>query len=281
MPPPGLRRAAAPLAAVVLALAASPAAAQSGGSAPSAGAPRSSEDPRPAGVCSPSRTPRLRCPDLIMRLPYNGYYRRSGARVLYHAANSIVNLGQGPAELYGYRSGLTGPMRAAQRIYGVDGRRYSFAAPATRVVFKYIPRQGPYWKWESAARFELWSVDSRGRRKDMVRTGPKLIYCLRDLVKRRFLPFAPASRRYPACSQDARRRSVTLGTSVGWADEYPASYHEQYIDVTGLRGRYIFVQRVDPLDGMRESDEDNNLSPEVVLNLPPPAPSPAPRRPGY
>ena len=76
-------------------------------------------------------------------------------------------------------------------------------------------------------------------------------------------------RHYPACNQDPRRRSITLGTSVGWADEYPASYYEQWIDVSGLRGRFAFLQRVDPLNGIRESNESNNVSPRVFLRLPP------------
>jgi hypothetical protein len=225
----------------------------------------------PPAVCDPARVPRLRCPDLVMRQPA-GYFVRAGGRIHYHAANSIVNIGQGPAEVFGYRSSSVGPMRAAQRIYGFNRRRYSFASPKARVVFKHIPygpAAGSYWKFENAARFELWSLDDDGELDEMVRTGPKLIYCLRDLAKRRFIPFAPLSRVYPGCNQDPRRRFVTLGTSVGWADEYPANYYEQYIDVTGLRGRYAFLQRVDPLDGIRESDERNNASPRVILQLPP------------
>jgi hypothetical protein len=39
---------------------------------------------------------------------------------------------------------------------------------------------------------------------------------------------------------------VTLGTSVGWSDIYPATYHEQWIDVTGLHGRFIYRLVADP-----------------------------------
>jgi hypothetical protein len=95
------------------------------------------------------------------------------------------------------------------------------------------------------------------------------------------MPFSPSFRRYPACNQDRRRRSITLGTSVGWADEYPASYYEQWIDVTGLQGSFVFLQRVDPLNGIRESDESNNVSPRVFVRLPPPTPDSGRTRPGY
>ena len=78
-----------PLSLALLALAAAPAAAQTGGSGPGATGPSASQpgsgDPAAAGVCRPTRTPRLRCPDLILRLPYQRYFRRSGSRILYHA----------------------------------------------------------------------------------------------------------------------------------------------------------------------------------------------------
>jgi Lysyl oxidase len=234
-------------------------------------------------ACRPDRVPRVRCPDLVLRTPYGRYFERAGGRIRYHAANSIVNRGQGPAELFARRRTSSGPMPSVtQRIYGFDGRRYDFPSPGARVVFKPIPVLGPYWKFDAAARFELWSADAQGNPRSLVRIGPKLVYCLRDLRRRLALQFSPPVRRYPACSQDPARRSVTLGTSVGWADEYPADYHEQWIDVTGLRGRFVFVQRVDPRNSIRESDETNNVSPRIILRLPPPRPSsPAPKRPGY
>ena len=267
------------LAASALALPAPAALGQTGGSA--LDSDRDDTERPGASACRASRSPRLRCPDLILRMPYGRYFRRSGARLLLQAGNSIVNMGQGPAEVFGQRSSGVGPMTVTQRILGADGRRYSFASPGARISFKFIPGQFGYWKFENAARFEIWTVDSQGRLVRMVRTGPKLIYCLRDLAKRALLPFAPTRRVYPACSQDPRRRSVTLGTSVGWADEYPPGYHEQYIDVSGLRGRFVFIQRVDPQNGIRESNEANNVSPRVFLRLPPPRPAPAPRGGGY
>jgi hypothetical protein len=60
---------------------------------------------------------------------------------------------------------------------------------------------------------------------------------------------------------------VRLGTSVGWSDVYPASYHEQWVDVTGLRGRFELVHIADPLDGVEELDETNNAA-GVTVRLP-------------
>jgi subtilase family serine protease len=72
---------------------------------------------------------------------------------------------------------------------------------------------------------------------------------------------------YPACNQNPRIERVVLGTSVGWSDIYPAGYPEQWIDVTGLRGRFAYVHIADPEDGIYESNEENNES-EVIVRLP-------------
>ncbi|MFL5821098.1 MAG: lysyl oxidase family protein [Solirubrobacteraceae bacterium] len=270
MPRPAARTLAPALGCLLAALAAAGAGAQTGGSPSGGGGSRAAGQ---SNACRPDRTPRLRCPDLILRMPYDRYFDRVRGRIRYRAGNSIVNQGQGPAELFAQRRTTTGPMTVTQHIYGFDRRRYDFPSPGARVIFKFIPVLGPYWKFENAARFELWSVDARGNLLRLVRTGPKFVYCLRDLRKRLFVAFSPPTFHYPACSQDPRRRSVTLGTSVGWADEYPASYYEQWIDVTGLRGRFVFVQRVDPLNRIRESNEANNVSPRVFLRLPPGTPT--------
>jgi hypothetical protein len=102
-----------------------------------------------------------------------------------------------------------------------------------------------------------------------VRVGPKLVYCLRDLNKRFSNRYSPARRHFPACSQNPNLQRRILGTSVGWSDDYPASYYEQWIDVAGQRGRFAFFHVVDPLNQLYESNENNNRSPIVYLDLPP------------
>ena len=56
----------------------------------------------------------------------------------------------------------------------------------------------------------------------------------------------------------------TLGTSVGWADIYPPTYPEQWIDVTGLRGCFAFTMTVDPQHLLFESNERDNTSQRLV-----------------
>jgi Lysyl oxidase len=210
----------------------------------------------------------LRCPDLQMSKPFGlrlDPFVRPGHLVL-RAGNSVNNLGAGPAELFGVRSGRS-TMRARQRIYKRRGGRLGIATGA-HLFFKPIPGQGHYWKFLHAAQFDLYRLDFRGRRIKHVKRGPKVSYCLRDLFhthpgKKR----SPGHRVYPACNQSARTRKVRLGTSVGWSDVYPPTYNEQWIDVTGLRGCFAYQQTADPRNGVYESNERNNSS-SVTVRLP-------------
>jgi len=53
---------------------------------------------------------------------------------------------------------------------------------------------------------------------------------------------------------------VTLGTSIGWSDIYPSDYDNQWINVTGLRGCYAYVLRLDPFNSLFELNKNNNVS---------------------
>ncbi|MEX1142752.1 MAG: lysyl oxidase family protein [Thermoleophilaceae bacterium] len=211
---------------------------------------------------------KLLCPDLVMARPFGltlDPFVWPG-RVVLRAGNSIDSMGRGPAELVGVRAGRY-TMRARQRIHRRDGRRVGIDTGA-RLLFKHIPGQTRYWKFEFAARFDLWRVDKRGRRTRRIRRGPKVSYCLRDLERSHpSLRRSPRSAVYPACNTSSATRRVTLGTSVGWSDVYPPHYHEQWINVTGLRGCFDYVHTADPRDGIYELNERNN-SAGVRIRLP-------------
>jgi hypothetical protein len=97
-----------------------------------------------------------------------------------------------------------------------------------------------------------------------VRSSPKLNYCLRDLDLTRSGKRSPSVRHYPGCNQDPYIHHVTLGTSVGWSDIYPADYDKQWINVAGLRGCFAFVMTVDPKGLLFESNENDNSSRRLV-----------------
>src|SRR5437763_5030 len=217
----------------------------------------------------------LRCPDLVMSAPFDLTIDRNTepGHVLLRASSSINNHGIGPLELRGHRRSSRS-MTVTQVIYRSSGRRAFFPTSAL-LGFKFVSgrRYGftypnfSYWKFRGAARSHLRSHDHENKAVKLIRFGPKLFYCFRDYVRTRPSGRTPSRAVYPACSQNPAQKRVTLGTSVGWSDVYPYTYPEQYIDVTGLRGRFAYVQVADPFNRIVESNELNNLS-ETFVQLP-------------
>ena len=209
-----------------------------------------------ANPCVGELAAELHCPDLQMAPPTDMYATGKGGKVLLHARNNIESRGEGPLEVRGRRT-LKRYMDVRQVIYEAGKGSRSFATDG-HLVFYDIPGQGPYWKFQGAAQFELWSTNPDGSRAALVRVGPKLNYCFRDLKRTRPSGRSPRNRVYPACSQDPGRQKRTLGTSVGWSDIYPADYYENWISVTGLSGCFEFVHRADPANVLFENKEGNN-----------------------
>lgn len=218
----------------------------------------------------------LRCPDLIMSAPTEMHLDRSThyGRVLLRAASSINNHGRGPFELRARRVG-----RHRWSVYqAIDDRRGRAHLFHTRAAleFKFVPGErygygnvggASYWKVKHPASFQLWSLGAHFKALALVRVGPKVAYCLRDLFRTAPTSLSPVGAVYPACSQGSQIRSDVLGTSVGWSDVYPYEYPQQWIDVTGLRGRFAFVQRADPDKLFFESNRRNDVS-ETYIRLP-------------
>lgn len=222
-------------------------------------------DQAPAPV-DPCHDPALQlvCPNLVMPPASRLTLRRTaGGRRLLEMDNYLVNEGPGRITIRGHRD-------ARYTMEGVQlvdrrGKRPLAMKTGAVVTWKYVDgTRGNYWKFRHAARFELWRLDARGYRTRLVGTSPKLDYCLRDLFRRRNGPRVPAGPQYGAYSQNLGAATVTLGISVGWADGYPFSYPQNWIDVTGLRGCYVIVQRADPYNHILETNEGDNTSHRVV-----------------
>ncbi|HEY7934357.1 MAG TPA: lysyl oxidase family protein [Solirubrobacteraceae bacterium] len=195
-------------------------------------------------------------------------------RVLLRATSSINNRGRGPLELRAHRT-KSHRMVVYQAIYDLHGRAHLFRTAAS-LAFKYVPGDryeygnvgaSSYWKLAHAAAFQLWSVDAHLHAVRLVRTGPKVDYCVRDLIRSHPSRRSPSAPVYPGCSQDRGIQRDVLGTSVGWSDVYPYEYPQQWIDVTGLRGRFAYVQIVDPNNHLRESNHRDDVS-ETYVQLP-------------
>jgi hypothetical protein len=230
------------------------------GAALLAGAPAMAAENPCAGPDAAS----LLCPNLRIGPPADLYVQASGGRRLLRATSDVRSRGRGPMEVRGQRSGWH-TMRTNQRIYRVGGGHLDVHSGATlhfTGVGAYFG--GSYWKVHQLARFELRRVGPEGKLGGVVRVGPKLNYCLRDLELTRPGRRSPDSRHYPGCNQNPYQDRVTLGTSVGWSDIYPADYDKQWINVAGLRGCFAFTMTVDPQQLLFESNEGDNSSQRLV-----------------
>jgi hypothetical protein len=223
------------------------------------GAARAAENP-----CAGPEAAGLLCPNLRIGPPSDLYLQAGGGRVLLRATSDVRSRGRGPMELRGQRSGPRS-MRTNQRIYRAGGGHIDVPSDATlhfTDVGAYFG--GSYWKVHQLARFELRRVGPHRKIGAVVRVGPKLNYCLRDLERTRVGHRSPENRHYPGCDQNPYQDRVTLGTSVGWSDIYPADYDKQWIRVGGLRGCFAFRMIVDPEQLLFESNESDNSSQRLV-----------------
>jgi hypothetical protein len=224
----------------------------------------------PANPCAGPEARQLLCPDLrvgpaedLFVEHESGTYGYGGGTHLY-AGNDIRSRGRGPMELRG-RLYKPNWMRANQAIYRVGGGVQIFPTDAQlhfySVGYEY---GGSYWKVHDPLSMEIWSLDEQRQPLARVRKGPKVFYCFRDLERTQAMKRSPHHRVYPACSQDPGRQRVRLGTSVGWSDIYPSTYDRQWVNVSGLRGCFAFVMRVDPQNLLYESSENNNRSVRII-----------------
>jgi len=210
----------------------------------------------------------LLCPNLRIAKPSELYVERTGdGHVLLRATSDVESRGRGPMELRGRRDGRRS-MRVNQRIYKAGGGHITVPS---RVSLRFTDVGsywgGAYWKVHQLAHFDLLRVRRDGSLGPVVRTSPKLNYCLRDLERTRPGRRSPANRHYPGCRQNPYIDRDVLGTSVGWSDIYPAAYSKQWIDVAGLRGCFIYRMTVDPKEVLFESNEADNTS-QVRVHLP-------------
>lgn len=230
-------------------------------------APAAASGAQVENPCDGAEARFLLCPNLKIAPPSELYVQTAGSQVRLRATSDVQSRGLGPMELRGRRDGPRS-MKTNQRIYKKGGGHITVPSGA-KLRFTYVGTYfgGSYWKVHQLATFELIRVLPDGTLGDVVRTSPKLNYCLRDLTRTQAGRRSPAGRVYPGCNQDPFRDRVKLGTSVGWSDIYPAAYHQQWIDVAGLRGCFVYRMIVDPREHLFESNENDNRS-QIRVRLP-------------
>jgi hypothetical protein len=195
-------------------------------------------------------------PDFDQRPPTDLQIAGGAGQWLLGFTSLVDNVGLGPGELVGVRKPGQARMNGTQRVRLSNGRVRTYDNVAQ---FRYT-NSPPHHHWHLMRfdSFELRDLDGRTIVRDR-----KSGFCLAD-------HWGIAPGRWPGrrphflgdCEQyhpEATR--VVMGTTPGYTDRYPAFFHGQNVDITGVpSGTYDLMHRVNAAMQLRELRYDNDTA---------------------
>jgi hypothetical protein len=195
-------------------------------------------------------------PDFDQRPPSDLQIAGGAGHWLLGFTSLVDNVGLGPGELVGMRKPGRPRMNGAQRVRLSNGKVRTYDDVAQ---FRYT-NSPPHHHWHLMRfdSFELRDLDGRTLVRDR-----KSGFCLAD-------HWGIAPGRWPGrrphflgdCEQyhpEATR--VVMGTTPGYTDRYPAFFHGQNVDITGVRaGTYDLLHRVNAAMQLHELRYDNDAA---------------------
>lgn len=204
---------------------------------------------------SPASAGADRLPDLRMAPLANFYTELSDGERRLRFQTIMTNEGAGPLEARGRRDNVNqAHLRTQQAIHDGSG---NVRLVDSRALMEYAADGHDHWHIQGVMLYQLWSADG------VVRRGTKVGFCFLDSYRYNLsLPGAPQQQVYPErlCG-DRGDLSNRMGLSVGWGDDYPASFAFQWIDITTLPpGDYTVQARADEQNWYLESNETNNCA---------------------
>jgi len=200
-------------------------------------------------------------PDLVQRPPSGLVVTRSPTgRWLLGFASLVDNRGPGVLWIRARRPRGSSVMDASQLLQ-LAGGGVRIVPGAGQLHYTVAP---PHFHWHLLhfVRFEL----RRTRDFKLLVRDRKSGFCLAD-----HYGIAPGMRHGPPrflgnCEQfHPEARSTEEGTSVGYTDRYPANFHGQNLDISGVpAGTYWLVHRVNSDFALRERRYDNDVASALV-----------------
>jgi hypothetical protein len=199
-------------------------------------------------------------PDLDQRAPRRLVVTSIGGRYKLGFESAVDNVGRGPLWIRATRAGRT--MTARQLVRVAEGGLESHVEAG---VLRYTwSSTHTHWHLIHFERYEL----RRASDFALVGRDRKSGFCLADHygTTRRLRPTRPFF--LGNCAQGVPgARTVEQGSSVGYTDRYPAHFHGQNVDLSGIpAGLYLLVHRANPDRWLRERNFDNNTA-SVRLRL--------------
>jgi Lysyl oxidase/WD40-like Beta Propeller Repeat len=195
-------------------------------------------------------------PDFDQRAPTGLTIAGGPGRWLLGFTSLIDNVGDGPSELVGVRPPGQKRMTVTQRVRLANGMVRTYRNVAR---FRYT-NSPPHHHWHLMRfdSFELRTPDGRLLVRDR-----KSGFCLAD-------HWGAAPGHWPGrrphylgdCDQfHPEATHVVMGTTPGYTDRYPAFFHGQNIDITGVpNGIYVLTHRVNASMRLRELRYDNDAA---------------------
>jgi hypothetical protein len=213
--------------------------------------------PGEGGSTAPERRP-----DLVQRTPSDVRTRETSRGFAIGFDSAVENHGDGPLRVNGRRFSGQRDMTADQLIKRTDG---SVARIRGIGTIRYTHSGGhDHWHHLFFDRYEL----RRASDHRLVRPDRKTGFCLGDRYDsdRSFASKPPRAVITGSCLlHEPGARSVAMGISVGYGDDYRAYLEGQSIDVTSLpAGRYELVHRVNGNRRLRETRYSNNAASVLV-----------------
>ncbi len=215
--------------------------------------------PKPTPKAKAKPDPNELLPDLDQRAPSGLAVAGWGGRYRLGFTSATDNVGRGPLWIRGGRQSARQPQMRADQVVELRSGRTRVVRGVGEIRFVNDP---PHHHWH-LMRFQRFELRRASDFKLLVRDR-KTGFCLGDhygLARSRVTGFR-APRFFGSCGQHERGRlSVEMGTSIGYTDRYPAHFHGQNLDLTGVpAGIYVLVHRANPSGAIRELRYDNNAA---------------------
>jgi hypothetical protein len=195
-------------------------------------------------------------PDFAQRPPSGLEIQQSGSRWQLGFTSLVDNIGLGPSLLVGVRPTGATRMIGTQRVLLSNGKWRTYD-DVTQFRYTNSPPHH-HWHLMRFDSFELRTLDGRTLVRDR-----KSGFCLADhwgaapgyWPHRRPHFLGDCEQYHPEATR------VVMGTTPGFTDRYPAFFHGQNVDVTGVpTGTYVLLHRVNASLGLHELRYDNDAA---------------------
>jgi Tol biopolymer transport system component len=202
-------------------------------------------------------------PDLDQRAPAGLVVIRKHGHFLLGFDSAVDNIGTGPLWIRGSRPNRQVKAMRADQLVELDGGRVRRYGSVGHLHFESHPPHH-HWHFQPFERYEL----RRASDFALLVRDRKAGFCLADHYggsAQRVEGFGPP-RFLGSCGLNRRGLlHVEQGSSIGYTDRYPALFHGQDVDVTGVpAGRYVIVHRANPERTFKELRYDNNAASVLV-----------------